>query len=269
MNSTNAILIEVARVLSAATVVFGYDVSLHDLNGEARRRNATLETREEIQYLLAAIDEASQADLVMVVNICDNLADKLEQNCFSVVTGFGWLEDLSKSLTEPAKKLIGWTVAVVCAGIASMIVFTVPLSKLPVPEFWTFALGLFVMVGTASVTGAWAASINNSNQVKRIAVWLGYGFAVAYGYVLYRCDLAGFNFNNPVFGNKWLIVWMTVSPVAVPLLITFWESLPDDAGKPKTSDSYDQEAFIKSPYFNQHQEEMGKIDLTLDERIVE
>lgn len=265
MNNANVIKLEVGRVLSAASTVFGYEASLADLGREASRRNAGKESREEIEYLAAAIANPDLADLGVVVNISDNLCEKLEFNRFSKVLGFSWIEDLAGDFTEPSKKLIGWTMATLCTFVAGGIVFNVGFSKLPMIEFFVFAASLALLVGTASIAAAWASSIDFTNGQKKWAVLLGYGYASAYVYALYRCGLRGFNFDYPVFGGEWLIVWMAIAPVAFPLLMLFWKSLPNDDRKSKARNSGGSSD--GDLYYNSHNEEMGKVGLGLDPTI--
>lgn len=264
MNAANIVQTEINRVLAAATVVFGHKASLETLSDKARTLNATLETREEIDYLITAVSAPHSANLGMVVNIADNLVDKMEMNRFGVVLGFGWLEGLAANLTESAKKLVGWSVSVALTVLASLIVFNVGLSKVPAMEFWTYALSLVVMIGTAAVTAAWACTVDFDNRGKKAGVMLGYAYAVFYAYILYRCDLNGFNFNYPIFGNSWMIVWATIAPIVAPIGILFWNWLPEDSGA-----RIKNEAPAVNPYFNHEDEKMGKIHTSLDSRLTD
>lgn len=224
MIGMNPVKLEVARVLAAAGAYFGPVSDLEALSVLLEKKRVTLETREEVAYLAAAISGA-ESNMAMVVNIADNLVDKFESDRLTVPFGFTWLEDLTRNLNTSAQLLLGGVSVLLLQVLAGWGLFTVQFDRVGAEVFWLYAGGVFLFAATSGVVACWTAGINKTSAKKNVLALMGYGYAALVAYSLYRFNLGSFDFSRPVFGSHWLIVWVVLAPALVPcglFLIREW-----------------------------------------------
>ncbi len=224
MNDKHIAQAEIGRALAAAEVFFGYRMTLEHLQKVISGMGVTLETREEVDYLVR-VHRGHVADLGVLINVADSLTDKFETGRLEVAKGFGWLEQAGRNLNDAAKVAIGWGVVVVLQVLAGCILYNVAFDRVPTFEFWFYAAALVLFVGNSAVIACWAFSMGDTTKAKGYASLLGYCFAAIYAYSLARLGLGTFNFNIPVFGMHWYIVWLTHVPIIVPVARLFWDAL--------------------------------------------
>ncbi|MDT8222726.1 hypothetical protein RQ595_30830 [Pseudomonas aeruginosa] len=230
MNEQHIAQAEIGRALAAAEVYFGYPMSLEHLQKVISSMGVTLETREEIDYLVSA-QRGQAVDLGVLINVADSLTDKFETGRLEVAKGFGWLEQAGRNLNDAAKVAIGWAAVVALQVLAGCILFNVAFDRVPALEFWFYTVALVLFVGNSAVIACWAFSMGDTTKAKRYASLLGYGFAAIYAYSLARLGLDTFNFNIPVFGAHWYIVWLTHAPIIVPVARLVWIALGQEEAR--------------------------------------
>jgi hypothetical protein len=217
MQLKNIANLESIRLIAVASQVFGYESTLETLRQEAQCRRTTAETREEIDYLIS-VQSSEIANNAMVINIVDNLIDKLEGDKFECPRGFMTLEGMSSNYTEPAKRYLSALMVITLQVAAGSFIVYSPFRDLPAIELTIQALALVVLVGLASVIAAWGSSLALPKNEKTVFAFVGYMYAFVYGLVLYKCDLQTFYFSPDLYGFHWVIVWATIAPTLMPIL---------------------------------------------------